>query len=155
MAGLDANSEGVVLHATAQLSMLLRVSGGPLKGAQPLRASLEALVSIRRLSVARQLSAGGVAEENRAGGGQSPRGKGSSPVVMHLDAWHAVAQALTGLSKELAIMPGAVSLGGDKEIQRDAIKDLFRRALKLKPKEDEAAVRDLLEILSSLDALLP
>ena len=38
---------------------------------------------------------------------------------------------------------------------KETMKGLYRRALKLRPQEDEGAIADVLELLSALDALLP
>ena len=133
---LDAKSEIVVLEATAQLSVLLRVPGGPLKGAQAVRSSMEALLSIRRLPL------------------QHVARPSGSMSAAQLAAWQAVAEAVTGLTKELATLPGTgVSLGGQKEVAKETLKDLFRQALKLKPQHDETAVRRVLEILLALARL--
>ena len=133
---LDAKSEIAVLEATAQLSVLLRVPGGPLKGAQAVRSSMEALLSIRRLPL------------------QHVARPSGSMSAAQLAAWQAVAEAVTGLTKELATLPGTgVSLGGQKEVAKETLKDLFRQALKLKPQNDETAVRRVLEILLALARL--
>ena len=134
---LDVNSEIAVLGATAQLSLLLRVSGGPLKGAQALRSSLEALLSILRLPLRREAaSEGNVLKLSSA----------------HLIAWRSVAESVKGLTKELATVSAGVSLGGH-EVPRDTLKDLYRQALKVNPEQDAASVACLLEILQTLAKL--
>lgn len=134
---LDTRSEIAVLQATAQLSLLVRVSGGPHKGTQALRLSLEALVSLRRFPLRHE------AVEST-----------DQPMsAAQLAAWQAVAEALKGLTKELATLPAGASLGAHKESVKDRLKDLFRQALKVKPGDHVGHVTQLLEILTSLAAL--
>ena len=145
---LDPHNESVVLQATAQLSLLMRVSGGPLKGTQALRASLEALLSIRRLPACHDVARGG----GRGGGG----GDGSRQRVpnANLAAWQAVAESLKGLTKELATLPAGLSLAGHKEVKKETLKDLYRQALRLSPLDNEAHVANIQEMLMALAALI-
>jgi len=135
---LDPHSEVAVLQATAQLSLLLRVSGGPHKGTQALRLSLEALLSLRRFPLWHEADAVGTEQHTSA---------------QQLAAWQAVAEALKGLTKELATMPAGATLGGQKEVAKDRLKDLFRQALKLKAADHLLHVTQLLELLTSLATL--
>jgi len=159
--------ETALLAASAQLSLLVRVSGGPLKGSQGLRASLESLLCILRLPLQEEVT--GAEAENSAAGSSSgapgtsgKRGEGKALIkaegkacVALIKAWVSVAEALKGLMKLLASLPPGVSLGGSKEVPKETLKDLYRQALKLNPEQDGAAVKHLLDILKALTKLLP
>jgi hypothetical protein len=159
--------ETALLAASAQLSLLVRVSGGPLKGSQGLRASLESLLCILRLPLQEEVT--GAEAENSAAGSSSgapgtsgKRGEGKALIkaegkacVALIRAWVSVAEALKGLMKLLASLPPGVALGGSKEVPKETLKDLYRQALKLNPEQDGAAVKHLLDILKALTKLLP
>ena len=144
--------------SSIRVYIMCRRAGGPLKGVQALKASLEALQSLRRLPFRHESIAS------------------STGAAAHLAAWQTVAEAvqvllrecliacpgqhacaracatrvshtwlraqsiavltilLQGLLKEMATLPAGVALAGNKTVCKDTVKGFYRQALRLKPK---------------------